>query len=162
MSITELIIKDKVCINYAKSLAGDDYKDLLSDAIEKILSLENKGKVFNNKYKSYFYLTLKSVLNDKYRKKKVKEVELKQQHLEMKEETNSISIHQKVLENFLSTKFKDEKEQLAQVITELSLRMDKKEIAERTGYSKELVYQYLNIAKELIKDEYNRVIFNKR
>lgn len=157
MSIVEKILSDEVCINYAKKIGGSIYEDIFNDAIEKVIQLESKGKVFNSGYKSYFYLMLVSANSDYYRKLKIKTTELKSEHKNTLQDVE-VNSYQKALDNFLNNIYEDRKIEMSRVLTELSLTLNKKEIAQKTGCSLPFIYQYLDIAKKQIKYEHDRII----
>ena len=156
MSITNKIAKDKRCINYAKNIGGKYYKDFFNDAIERILIQESKGKVFDGRFRYYFYQTLISVRGEFYRSRKIQEVEIKNHNqTELKDDEN---LYKQALYNFINKTYKDSDLELARLITELSLTMNKKDISKETGYPLAFIYRKINIAKKIIKHEYDRII----
>lgn len=149
MKIIEEIASDDTYINYAKNIDPVNYLDLYHDAILKV---HNKTHIT----KSYFYLTLKSIHYDKYRKKKPIYTNELNTSTELDNEEDDL--YYQALLNFINRDVKDERIELMQVIIDALRYMSVKDLAEKTGYSKRVIYNYVKLSKKHIKDEYNNIV----
>lgn len=145
----EEIYNCQTCRNYAKSIAKENYEEVFSLAIEKIIN-QKPQKVEN--FRSYFYIVLKSVYID-YLKSNKNLVFIDEYFNEEEEiEENNYKL---ALELFLSKETKDEELIFYQDLIYLSLENSKSSLCAKLNLRRADLDVYLNQAYKLIKNEYN-------
>lgn len=147
--MVDKIYNCQTCRNYAKNIAKDDYEEIFSLAIEKII-LQNPQKVEN--YRSYFYTVLKSVYLD-YLKDRESLIFVEEYFntAEIVPENN----YKLALESFLNKKTDNEEFIFYQDLIYLSFENSKLSLCKKLKLRRADLDVYLNNAHKLIKNEYN-------
>lgn len=150
----EKIYNCNVCLSYAKSIAKENYEEVFSLALEKII-IQNVQNVEN--YQSYFYTVLKNeYLSYINKNKDLIFVEEYFNEAEPEEENN----YKIALESFLSKETNDEEFTFYQDLIYLSFENSKLSLCRKLKLRRANLDLYLNQAHKLIEDEYNRIINN--
>lgn len=150
----EKIYNCQTCWSYAKSIAKDNYEEIFSLALEKII-IQNVQNVEN--YQSYFYTTLKNeYLSYINKNKDLIFVEEYFNEAEPEEENN----YKIALESFLSKETNDEEFIFYQDLIYLSFENSKLSLCRKLKLRRANLDLYLNQAHKLIEDEYNRIVNN--
>jgi hypothetical protein len=150
----EKIYNCNVCLSYAKSIAKENYEEIFSLALEKII-VQNPHNVEN--YQSYFYTTLKNeYLSYINKNKDLIFVEEYFNEAEPEEENN----YKIALESFLSKETTNEEYIFYQDLIYLSFENSKLSLCSKLKLRRANLDLYLNQAHKLIEDEYNRIVNN--
>tara|TARA_B110000208_G_scaffold122704_1_gene149767 strand:- start:150 stop:608 length:459 start_codon:yes stop_codon:yes gene_type:complete len=150
----EKIYNCNVCLSYAKSIAKENYEEIFSLALEKII-VQNPQNVEN--YQSYFYTTLKNeYLSYINKNKDLIFVEEYFNEAEPEQENN----YKIALESFLSKETTDEEYIFYQDLIYLSFENSKLSLCSKLKLRRANLDLYLNQAHKLIEDEYNRIVNN--
>lgn len=141
-------------MSYAKSIAKENYEEIFSLALEKII-VQNPQNVEN--YQSYFYTTLKNeYLSYINKNKDLIFVEEYFNEAEPEQENN----YKIALESFLSKETTDEEYIFYQDLIYLSFENSKLSLCSKLKLRRANLDLYLNQAHKLIEDEYNRIVNN--
>ena len=141
-------------MSYAKSIAKENYEEIFSLALEKII-VQNPQNVEN--YQSYFYTTLKNeYLSYINKNKDLIFVEEYFNEAEPEEDNN----YKIALESFLSKETTDEEYIFYQDLIYLSFENSKLSLCSKLKLRRANLDLYLNQAHKLIEDEYNRIVNN--
>ena len=141
-------------MSYAKSIAKENYEEIFSLALEKII-VQNPQNVEN--YQSYFYTVLKNE-NIGYINKRKDLIFVEEYFNETEpEQENNYKI---ALESFLSKETTDEEYIFYQDLIYLSFENSKLSLCSKLKLRRANLDLYLNQAHKLIEDEYNRIVNN--
>ena len=150
----EKIYNCNVCLSYAKSIAKENYEEIFSLALEKII-IQKPHNVEN--YQSYFYTTLKNeYLSYINKNKDLIFVEEYFNETEPEQENN----YKIALESFLSKETTDEEYIFYQDLIYLSFENSKLSLCSKLKLRRADLDVYLKQAHKLIKDEYIRIVGN--
>ena len=141
-------------MSYAKSIAKENYEEIFSLALEKII-VQNPQNVDN--YQSYFYTVLKNE-NIGYINKRKDLIFVEEYFNETEpEQENNYKI---ALESFLSKETTDEEYIFYQDLIYLSFENSKLSLCSKLKLRRADLDVYLKQAHKLIKDEYIRIVGN--
>ena len=150
----EKIYNCQVCWSYAKAIAKDNYEEIFSLALEKII-VANPQNVEN--YRSYFYTTLRNEnLNYINKNKDLIFIDEYFNEVEVQEENN----YKLALETFLSKETDNKEFTFYQDLIYLSFENSKSSLCTKLKLRRADLDKYMIQAQELIKKEYNAITNN--
>jgi len=144
----EKIYNCQTCWSYAKSIAKDNYEEIFSLAIEKII-VKNVQNVEN--YQSYFYTTLKNEYLGYL--KKNKDLIFVEEYFNESEEVEENN-YKLALESFLAKETTNEEFTFYQDLIFLSFENSKFSLCKKLKLRRADLDKYMLQAQELIKKEY--------
>jgi|TARA_B110000908_G_C10195913_1_gene422873 hypothetical protein len=148
----EEIYHCKICWSYAKSIARENYEEVFSMAIEKII-VQNPKNVDN--FQSYFYRTLKTVYLDYLNQNKnLVFVEDYFEENDMQEDVNNYKL---ALDLFMSKETTNEEFCFYQDLIYLSFENSKLSLCDKLKLRRADLDIYLAQAYKLIQNEYNSI-----